>query len=202
MMRGKIHSTVAKSSNLRRECFVSLVCMTSVFKDMNRWHALSRKYWNDSCLWLTAGHVMGDPFEISTLRREVSLSCLEPSLPGLLNWILSGMFALKSLSTVGLLWFHWRTQGEHQVISIFPSFPSLSFEQRRDPRLQGTPYFYFGSASLLTSRSESSAWCDQLSPLSYCRLSVCLKKASGARGHQSATSLKSNVRCRVLLPMT
>ena len=149
------------------------------------------------CLWLTAGHVMGDPFEISTLRREVSLSCREPSLPGLLNWTLSGMFALKSLSTVGLLWFHWRTQGEHPGVSIFPSFPSL----RRNRRLQGTPCFYLGSASLLTSRSESSAWCARLSPLSYGRLSVCLRKASGARGHQSATSLQSNVRCRVLLPM-
>ena len=148
------------------------------------------------CLWLTAGHVMGDPFEISTLRREVSLSCREPSLPGLSNWILSGTFALKSVNTVGLLWFHWRAHGKHQGVSIFPSLPSLSF----GTIARHTLFFLWG-ASLLTSRSESSAWCDQLSPLSYGRLSVCLKKASGARGHQSATSLKSNVRCRVLLSM-
>ena len=115
---------------------------------------------------------------------------------GLLNYILSGMYALKSGSPVGLLWSHWRTHGEHQGVSIFPSLPSLSF----GTIARHTLFFLWG-ASLLTSRSESTAWCDQLSPLSYGRRSVSLKKASGARGHQSATSLQSNVRCRVLLSM-
>ena len=98
------------------------------------------------CLWLTAGHVMGDPFEISTLRREVSISCREPILPGLLNWILSGMFALKSVSTVGLLWCHWRSQGEHQGISIFPSSPSLSFGTKASsPLVRHILFFSLGA---------------------------------------------------------
>ena len=150
------------------------------------------------CSWLTAGHVMGDPFEISTIRREVSISYREPSLPSMEHSIFSPTWLIK----LNPLWYVCTEKRKSRwsvVVSL--AYPRTAPRDFHLPLLQfwnnckAHPVFFFGSASLLTSRSESSAWCDQLSPLSYGRLSVCLKKASGARGHQSATSLNSNVRC-------
>ena len=148
-MRGKIHSTVAKSSNLRRECFVSLVCMTSVLKDMNRCHELSRKYWNDSLSladsWTRDGGSIWDfnspkrgEFILSRNLVYGVLNKVYFHQLGLLNEILSGMYALKSGSPVGLLRSHWRSQGEHQGVSIFPS---LSF----GTIARHTLFFFFGA---------------------------------------------------------
>ena len=133
------------------------------------------------CLWLTAGHVMGDPFEISTLRREVSRSCLEPSLQsmnqvyfhqlGLFNWILCGMYAQKSVSPVSIV------PGSVVVSLANPTRAPRGFHLPLPPlpyfwnkgethNWKANPFFFFyGSSSLLTSKSESSTWSDQLSPL-------------------------------------
>ena len=88
------------------------------------------------CLWLTAGHVMGDPFEISTIRREVSISCREPSLPSMEHSIFSPTWLIK----LDPLW-HVCTEKRKSRGSVVVS---LAYP-RRAPRDFHLPLLSFGT---------------------------------------------------------